>query len=365
VALYEDDGDGALVATRVLPVTIRGPRSTVESAAGAPCPVIVNPNHGDWTLAQIALSDDDVAVLGDRLGDIADPMSRSIFLAALYDRAIAGAMPLADYLDLAIRLGDREQNLRVLEQVTTTFAGVTDLMQRLRPQTDAALARQLPAIEETSLRHARTAATRDVRLMWFNLFLNVVDTDGGIDTVRNFLDGEEKIAGIEISPELRWTMLIILSGHGVDGIDDLLAAERAGDRSDFGTKRLLSARAAAPDAANKAGWLAELQTPTKITGLDGQRAVMTGLFPATQTEFQLALLGGILAALPDLAGQRESYFLSSYTETLLQPMCREESVALMQAALDEHGAQLDATTLRFLREAHQADEECLALRSVQ
>jgi len=365
VALYGDDGNGALAAASIQPVTIRGSRSTVDSAAGAPCPVIVNPNQGDWTLAQLALSDDDVTVLNERLGDIADPMSRSIFLAALYDRAIAGAMPLADYLDLAIRLADREQNLRVLEQVTTTVAGVTDLMQRLRPQTDAALARQLPAIEETSLRHTRTAATRDLGLMWFNLFLDVVDTDSGIETVRALLDGKEQITGIEFSPELRWTMLIILSGHGVDGIDGLLAAERAGDPSDFGTKRLLTARAAAPDAANKAGWLAELQTPAKITGLDGQRAVMDGLFPATQTQFQLALLGDILAALPGLAGQRESYFLSSYTETLLQPMCREESVALMQAALDEHGAQLDATTLRFLREAHQADEECLALRSVQ
>jgi hypothetical protein len=46
-------------------------------------------------------------------------------------------------------------------------------------------------------------------------------------------------------------------------------------------------------------------------------------------------------------------------------MCLPESGALMQKALDEQADQLNSTALRFLREAHQADRECLALRSVQ
>jgi hypothetical protein len=46
-------------------------------------------------------------------------------------------------------------------------------------------------------------------------------------------------------------------------------------------------------------------------------------------------------------------------------MCREESTAMLQETLDTQGATLDPTTLRFLREAHQADAECAALRSVQ
>jgi hypothetical protein len=37
----------------------------------------------------------------------------------------------------------------------------------------------------------------------------------------------------------------------------------------------------------------------------------------------------------------------------------------MRRALDETSSQLDSTALRFLREAHQADEECLVLRAVQ
>jgi Peptidase family M1 domain len=59
------------------------------------------------------------------------------------------------------------------------------------------------------------------------------------------------------------------------------------------------------------------------------------------------------------------FFMSSYASMLLTPMCVEESVAKMQKALDTHAEELSSTALRFLREAHQADSECLALRSKQ
>jgi len=57
--------------------------------------------------------------------------------------------------------------------------------------------------------------------------------------------------------------------------------------------------------------------------------------------------------------------MSSYASTLLTPMCVEKSVAKMQKALDTYADNLSSTALRFLREAHQADSECLALRSAQ
>jgi hypothetical protein len=128
---------------------------------------------------------------------------------------------------------------------------------------------------------------------------------------------------------------------------------------------LLTAQAAAPNAANKERWVDELQSPQTITNLAKQRAVMFGLFPATQTDLQLELLTKILSALPQMSRDADPYFLSSYAATMLTPMCRGESNALMQATLDEFGDELNPTALRFLREAHQADAECQALRMAQ
>jgi hypothetical protein len=92
---------------------------------------------------------------------------------------------------------------------------------------------------------------------------------------------------------------------------------------------------------------------------------MAGLFPASQTALQLESLTQVLEALPELSKTADPYFLSSYTSVLLTPMCRPESVAQLRSALDEQADRLNSTALLFLREARQADRECLALRPVQ
>jgi len=239
------------------------------------------------------------------------------------------------------------------------------MMKRLRPETDKALPRLLDAIEALGLRRAHFAQTQDLKHMWLNMFLNVVSSDTGIGTARAILDGRAEIDGIDISPEIRWRLLTILSRHGAPDISKLLEEELSRDPSDFAERRALSVRAAAPDAAVKERWLAELQNPQSTTGLARQRAVMAELFPATQTDLQLGLLDKILSALPEMSRNVDRYFLSSYTFSLLQPMCQPQSTALMQAALDNYAEQLNPTTLRFLREAHQADKSCLSLRATQ
>ena len=174
-----------------------------------------------------------------------------------------------------------------------------------------------------------------------------------------------EIDGIELSPENRWRLLIILSRHNADDIEELLKAEIERDSSDFGQRNLLSARAAAPNLANKEQWVSELQNPNLLTSLAKQRAVMAELFPATQTDLQLKVLPQLLSALPQMSREADPYFLTSYTEGLFTPMCRPDSGALMQATLDEFGEQLNPTALRFIREAHQLDVECQSLRRIK
>lgn len=362
LALHYFDDEGGFENTEVLPVEIAGAATAVEEAAGLPCPSLVNPNHDDWTYAKIALEEQDVAVLEQSLGNLPEPLGRSMFLAALYDRAMAGTMPLADYVELAMRRVDDEPNIRVQQQISRTLEGAIDTMKRLRPETDEALARLLPELETLALTQAGSDAPDDLKRTGLNTFLGVVGSEQGLATVRRLFDGSRAIPGIAMSPDLRWQLLIVMSAAGMDGIDDMLAELRAADQSDFGAKSALTVEAARPDAANKAAWLEELEKPETLTGLSRQRAVMAGLFPANQTGLQLEHLDRILGALPALSRTADPYFLSSYTSVLLTPMCRPESVAKMQAALEQQADRLNSTALRFLREAHQADRECLELR---
>lgn len=365
VALYSFDGDGTPLTTEVVTAEISGPVTVIEATNVQPCPSLVNPNYNDWTFAKIALDDQSAEVLQQSLARLPEPLERSMFLAALFDRAMAGDMPIAHYVDRALSLAATEGNIRVQQQVSATLIAAIDMMQRLRPETDAALARLLPAVEALSLQQAGSAASDDLKRTGLNTFLGVVASEAGLEMVGKLLDGSAQIPGIEILPDLRWRLLTILSTAGVESVDQRLELERASDASDFGVKSALTAAAAKPDAANKSAWLAELQHPETVTGLARQRAVMAGLFPASQTDLQLQKLEEVLAALPDLSDTADQYFLASYASVLLTPMCRAESVAILQAAIARQSDRLKSTPLRFLREAHQADRECLALRSAQ
>jgi aminopeptidase N len=369
VALYYFDDDGNPGTTEVLTAELSGASTVVPGTKGRPCPALVNPNHNDWTYAKVALNDRDAEILTQSLGALPEPLARSMFLAALFDRAMAGDMPVADYVDHAMRLAESETNIRVQQQLSGSLIAAVDAMQRLRPETNAALARQIPALEKLSLEQAGGSATNDLKRTWFNTWLGVVSSEEGLETVKALLDGSAQVPGIEISADLRWQLLTILSAADASGVEEMLALERSSDTSDFGAKSALTAAAARPDPVNKKAWLAELQNPETVTGLARQRAVMAGLFPANQTALQLESLDQVLAALPELSKTADPYFLSSYTSVLLTPMCRPESVARLQSALDDsmngRANSLNSTALRFLREAHQADRECLALRPVQ
>jgi len=365
VAFYNFDAAGDLRVTTELPVTISGASTAIDIPDGIACPTLINPNFDDWTYARIAISDADEAVLATDLGKISDPLSRSMFLRALFDRAATGDMPLADYVRQVLVLVETEQNFRVLEQITSSLSYSINRMQRLRPDTNEVLPRLLDDVEVLGLKRAHFAATHDLKQLWFGLFLSVAASDAALGTTRALLDGKTDLDGVEISADVRWQLLTILSRYNAPDIEELLAAEIKRDPSDVGQRKLLGAQAAAPSLANKEHWVDELQSPKTITNLSKQRAVMGQLFPATQTDLQLPLLTKILSSLPQMSRDADSYFLSSYTTSMLTPMCTTESSALMQTTLDEFGEQLNPTALRFLREAHQRDVECEAMRAAQ
>jgi hypothetical protein len=255
--------------------------------------------------------------------------------------------------------------IRIQQQLSASVIETVQLMLRLRPETDEALASRLPLLEEVYLQQASNDGGSDLKRNALNTFVAVAGSETGLATLQELLDGSRVIPGLDATPDLRWQILIQLAAQGQFNTDALLAAESAADNSDYGQKQLLTAQAARPNADNKSQWLAELQSPEGLTGMSRQRAVLAGLYPANQTELQKQALGPVLQSLPRLSHKVDPYFMTSYVESLLKPICSPESAEQMRRALDETSSQLDSTALRFLREAHQADEECLALRAVQ
>ena len=365
VALYGQSDDGTLLAATILPISVTGATTAVELPADLPCPVLINPNHSDWTLAQVDLDERSLQTLRTQLAKVPEPLSRSMFFFELQRRAMQGKSSLADFLQVAVDLAEREADIRIQQQISTALIATIDAMKRLRPDTDEALARWLPVLEKTALEQSAAAGSDDLKRTWLNTYLGVVGSEEGLRTLRELLDGSQQLPGLAISSDLRWRILILLAASGQPDTDALLAAEIASDHSDFAAKQHLTAQAARPDIEQKKRWLLELSQPNELTGLSRQRAVMTGLFPANQTEQQAELLDTILQSLPRLSGKVDPYFMSSYVKSLLPPNCLSTSQVKMKQTLDQAADSLDNTALRFLREAVQANAECMALRAAQ
>ena len=253
----------------------------------------------------------------------------------------------------------QEPNIRVLAQLTDSISSSIDLLYRLRPQSGAALAEVLSVVEEDSWQRVTSEADPDRASLWFSLLL---DSSSGVvarDRLRSLLEGSLGLPAVQLSEDLRWNILIALSSLGVSDYDLLLNTERERDPSDQGQKYAIAADASRPEASIKAFWLEQVADQGSELGLAKQRYAIDALFPANQTGLQAELLGSVLQSLPGLS-DRDPYFTSSYVSGLLRPVCTEESVAAIAAALERGG--LNTTSELFMREAHQADAECLALR---
>lgn len=358
VALYALNQDVLSLAS-VLDVEVAGERTLVKAAEGAQCPVLVFPNHDDWGYARVVLDDAAVNVIEGRIQQLNDPLARSMMIASLYNMANSGRMSIGDYVILAVKEMQQETNIRVLAQLTTSISSSINLLYRLRPESGEMLAEILPVVEEGAWQRVTTEKDPDRARLWFDLLLESSSSTMAIDRLRSLLDERMNLPAVELSEDLRWSMLVKLSAQGVADYDLLLNRERERDPSDQGQKYAIAADAGRPDASIKEYWLKQVIDPDSNMGLAKQRYAIYALFPASQTSLQAEQLDAILQSLPGLS-DRDPYFMSSYVEGLLGSVCTTESVAATAAALEKGG--LDSTSELFLREAHQADTECLRLR---
>jgi len=358
VALYQLQEDKLTVGS-VFDVEVGGERTIVNEAVGADCPAFVFPNHDDWGYARVVLDSSAISVINGRLQQLEDPLARSMMISSLYGLSQSGGMPVRDYVIMAVGEMQQESNIRVLAQLTGSISSSIDLLYRLRPESGAALAEILSLVEEDSWQQVTTEGDSDRASLWFNLLLESSSGEVAQNRLRSLLEGRVSLPAVQLSEDLRWNILIALSALGVSDYDQLLNAERERDPSDQGQKYAIAADAVRPEASIKAFWLKQVADKESELGLAKQRYAIDALFPANQTGLQAEQLDSILQSIPGLS-DRDPYFLRSYVSGLLHPICTEESVKAIAAALERGG--INSTAELFMREALQADSECLVLR---
>ncbi|MFR0352622.1 aminopeptidase N [Streptomyces sediminimaris] len=277
VGLYRREDD-RLVRYARAEADVDGARTVVPELAGEQAPELVLVNDDDLTYCKIRFDATSLATLREHLGAMTDPLARALCWSALWNMTRDALLPAADFIDLVVRFGRRESDIGVL-QMLHAWAGsalVHYSPASWRPRGEEQLAR-------TALRDLRAAEPgSEHQLAWARFYATVASAPDDLDLLRGLLEGTDKIDGLEVDQELRWTFLEPLAAHGAAD-ESVLAAELARDDTASGKRHQIRCLAARPSQAVKAqAWAQVVESDSLSNAL--VEATIAGFTQSSQRE---------------------------------------------------------------------------------
>ena len=325
VGLYDIDGDSVKLRTSV-ELDVAGALTVVAELAGQKVADLLLINDRDLSYAKLRFDARSLTTLKTHLGKIADPLTRALCWAAVWDMHRDGQISSSDFLDIAFAglLGENDDavvNIVLTQMYTSVEAytpdNVRDLM-RLK------IANGLDVLTKDS------APGSDLQMLFARAFAQNAVTAEHISAVRGLLNGSAP--GFIVDADQRWFFIIVLSERGAISKEEL-DAERARDNTTSGNCFYETAVAAAPTAAAKDyAW-------NKIINEDIQTSVRSALVAGFQRPIQRDLLSAYVDRYFDsiiAVWESKSYEGASKVVTGLYP-----TWVLSQSTVDKTTAWLD------------------------
>lgn len=332
--------DGALQRVHRIEIDVDGDRTDVPQLKGLARPDLVLLNDEDLAYAKIRLDDRSLSTAIARLGEIADPLARSLVWGAAWDQTRDAEASASDYIDLVLGNIGRETESTT---VRTTLAQLqlaanSYVAPEKRDAARAKVADGLWALAQ------QAEAGSDSQFQFVTAFASAVATPENATVLKKLRDGELTLDGLEIDTDLSWQLLIGLAAGGVATSADIDAA-LAADNTAKGGEAAATARAAIPTAeAKQAAWDSLVdsdQLPNTIV-----RATTLGLQHPTGRDLLSAFVDPYFAALEPIWKGR-TYQIAQYLITGLFPAGLAD-VALRDATRAWLDANRDIAALRRL-----------------
>ncbi|MEO9223071.1 MAG: ERAP1-like C-terminal domain-containing protein, partial [Mycobacteriaceae bacterium] len=256
VGVYEDAADQSLVRTHRVELDVSGDRTEVPELVGVHRGKLVLVNDDDLTYCALRLDPQSLAVLIDRIGDIAEPLPRTLCWSAAWEMTREAELKARDFLHLVSTGIERETEIGVV--------------QRLLLQAQSALANYAepawaaehgwPPFADRLLELAQSAAPgSDHQLVFASALASSVLAERHQRVLRALLDGDlggVGLDGLVVDTDLRWSLIQGLAGSGeidASGLDTPeIDAEVHRDPTSAGERQGARARALRPQAESKA-----------------------------------------------------------------------------------------------------------------
>ncbi|GAB2608426.1 aminopeptidase N [Streptomyces capparidis] len=332
VGLYERADSGGLHLRERLSLDIEpGPPAAVALPAGR-TPDLALLNDGDLTYAKVRLDARSWRTVVTSLGDVPDPLSRSVLWNAARDMVRDGELPAVAFLELVARHLPGERSVAVVEGVLD-FAREQIADRHLPPERRADALTALGGVCRQILRRTEDGSDPGLRLTAVRGTIACAQGPRAAAELADWLDADEVPGGPVLDPALRWKALLRLCVLG-EADDKRVTAELDRDPSATGHEGAARCRAALPDPkAKHDAWQALFHSDDLSNYL--MAAVGAGFWQPEQAELLAPWVPRFFADAPAAARRRG---------------------AAAARVLGQHAFPLHAVTPEVLR----AGEECLA-----
>lgn len=309
VGIYDDDATGKLVRVHREELDVDGPVTDVPALQGISRGKLIMVNDDDLTYCSLRLDPESLQTLLTRIGDIADPLPRTLAWSAAWEMTRDAELRARDFVALVMSGLHAESEVgvaqRLLLQAQTALGSYAD--------PGWAAENGWPAFGDALLDLARDAAPgSDHQLAFVNALCTSVLSPNHIAVLSTLLDNEPaavNMAGLVIDTDLRWRVVTALARAGVidaDGAETpMIDTEAAADRTAAGRRHAAAAAAARPQAAVKDGaWeqVVEDDTLANITA----RAIIGGFVQPGQGELLAPFRDRYFHAIPGVWARRSS-----------------------------------------------------------
>ena len=229
VGVYDDDGSGKLVRTHRVEVDVEGERTAVPELVGESRGKLVLVNDDDLTYCALRLDPGSLATLIDRIGDIAEPLPRTLCWSSAWEMTREAELKARDFSALVAGGFGAETEIGVVQRLL--LQAQTAIMSYADEQWAAE--RGWPVLVDALRVRLDTAeAGSDAQLAVVNSLAGSVLPEAVLERFRGWLSGVDVPEGLTVDTDLRWRLLHALVAHGSTGGDPeaLIAAEQAARR---------------------------------------------------------------------------------------------------------------------------------------
>lgn len=236
VAFFADN-ENRLFVDSVKDVTYDGEETVLESPGNFSFAFL---NYEDYDYVKDKLDEDSMEYVLKNIGRVEDDLTRHMLYGSLWQHLRDAELNPRVFLDMILENAPYERKLILLE--------------RFLMRTKSILVNYLPEryfeeycvkIFDLAWKMLESDADYEKKDVWFS-FLVFAASGAGKERAEKLVDvleGKKEFNNLELDPDKRWSIVIVLNSLGHERADELIGSEKEIDKSDRGQKRAAVAEA--------------------------------------------------------------------------------------------------------------------------